>query len=62
MARHQRSKEDNRAIREWLAAGNKVTKCEPNARTEFESTGFSWGKKKKKAVAVKPKDVDTDSK
>ena len=62
MARYQRTEADTKAIEEWLAQGNEITVCEPNARTEFESAGFSWGKKKKKAVAVKPKAVDSDSK
>jgi predicted peroxiredoxin len=34
--------EDEKAIREWLEAGNKVTVCEPDLKTEEEDIIYKW--------------------
>tara|TARA_R110000851_G_scaffold4150_2_gene17008 strand:- start:5861 stop:6037 length:177 start_codon:yes stop_codon:yes gene_type:complete len=47
--------EDSKAMKEWLAKGNKVTICPPMMRSDPEEVGYTWGKKKKKAA---PKPVD----
>ena len=60
MARHQRTASDTKAIKEWLAKGNKVTICEPNARSDYADIAPVWGRKKKKAV--EPKEVDSTKK
>jgi len=47
--------EDEIAIREWLAAGNKVTVCEPDLKTEEEDIIYKWVRgrpKPKPKVAV----------
>lgn len=41
-------KTNQELMEEWLAAGNKITVCEPGARTEGLEQGYSWGKPKKK--------------
>jgi hypothetical protein len=53
--RYEVTKEDQKAIEEWLAKGNKVEVCPPGARTEQEEIVYTWGNKKKKVV--KPKDA-----
>ena len=50
MARYQQSEADKKAIEEWLAKGNKVTVCEPFARSEAEDINKGWGAKKKPKV------------
>lgn len=51
MARYQRTEADTKAIEEWLAKGNKITVCEPYARTEDIGYMNRWkGPKKKKKV------------
>ena len=60
MARYQRTEADTKAIEEWLAKGNKVTQCEPNARSDYADIAPVWGRKKKKAV--EPKEVDSTKK
>lgn len=42
------------AIKEWLAKGNKITICEPGARTEDIVVG-QWGKRKKAKKVEKKK-------
>lgn len=42
------------AIKEWLAKGNKITVCEPGARTEDIVVG-QWGKRKKAKKPVEKK-------
>lgn len=39
-----------KAVQEWLAKGNKITICEPYARTEDIATLNRWKGKKKKKV------------
>ena len=53
--RYEVTKEDQKAIEEWLAKGNKVEVCPPGARTEQEEIVYTWGNKKKKVA--KPKDA-----
>ena len=53
MARTQRTREDNAAIKEWLAKGNKITKCPPGAKTEPGEVGYTWGRKPKKKAEPK---------
>jgi hypothetical protein len=60
MAREQRSPEEAKAIEEWLAKGNKITICDPNARSDYEDIAPAWGKRKKKKAA--PKKVDKSKK
>ena len=55
MARTQRSREDNRAIREWLDKGGKITKCPPGAKTDPGEVGYTWGRKPKKKAEPKKK-------
>jgi hypothetical protein len=43
---------DQKAIQEWLK-NNKVTVCEPYARTENVTLNHGWGAKKKKKAAKK---------
>ena len=53
MARYQRTEADTKAIEEWLAKGNKITVCEPYARTEDIGYMSRWkGSKKKKKVDI----------
>lgn len=49
----ERTPEETKAIQEWLAKGNKVTVCEPNARSDYEDIAPVWGRKKKKKETVK---------
>lgn len=44
----RRSRGENAAIKEWLAKGNKITKCPPGAKSEPGEVGYTWGRKKKK--------------
>lgn len=44
----RRTREDNAAIKEWLAKGGKITKCPPGAKSEPGEVGYTWGRKKKK--------------
>jgi len=46
------TKDDQKTIQEWLK-NNKVTVCEPYARTENVQLNHGWGAKKKKKVAKK---------
>ena len=46
------TKADDKAIAEWLK-NNKVTVCEPYARTENVQLNHGWGAKKKKKVQAK---------
>jgi hypothetical protein len=55
MARTGRTRADNQAIREWLAKGNKVTKCEPGAKSEPGEVTYTWGRKPKKKADPKEK-------
>ena len=55
MARTGRTRADNQAIREWLAKGNKVTKCEAGAKSEPGEVTYTWGRKPKKKVDPKEK-------
>ena len=48
----ERTQADTKAIQEWLK-NNKVTVCEPYARTENVPLNHGWGAKKKKASAKK---------
>ena len=49
--------ESQRAIDEYLKKGGKITRCEPNARTEnIEYTGGMWGRRKKKPAEDTKKD------
>jgi hypothetical protein len=43
-------------IQAWLDKGNKITICEPGARTEDIKTNM-WGGKKKKATAQPVEDT-----
>lgn len=47
--------EDSKAMKEWLAKGNKVTICPPCTRSDPDEVGYTWGRKKKAAT---PKVVD----
>ena len=55
MARTQRSREDNRAIKEWLDKGGKITRCPPGAKTDPTEVGYTWGRKPKKKAEPKKK-------
>ena len=58
--RDEISDQDKKLMDEWLAKkGNKITVCEPMARSEPDDIGYTWGRKKKKAA---PKKVDKASK
>ena len=50
------TKADTKAVEEWLKS-NKVTVCEPYARTENVQLNHGWGAKKKKKAPAK-KQVD----
>tara|TARA_R110000851_G_scaffold46355_3_gene112813 strand:+ start:3786 stop:3965 length:180 start_codon:yes stop_codon:yes gene_type:complete len=56
MSRETKTEEDARMMAEWLAKGNEITICDPGARSDPDEIGYTWGKKKKKAVD--PKVVD----
>lgn len=59
MPRDETTEEDQKAINEWLSK-NKITICEPNARTDRDDIGYAgWGRKKK---AGRPKAVDSKNK
>tara|TARA_B100000927_G_C16101881_1_gene323541 strand:+ start:200 stop:367 length:168 start_codon:yes stop_codon:yes gene_type:complete len=47
MAREYTTEEDKKAIEEWLAKGNKITICPPNARSEVVQNVWQRGRKKK---------------
>lgn len=47
MARDYTTEEDKKAIEEWLAKGNKITICPPNARSEEVQNVWQRGRKKK---------------
>ena len=51
----EKTEADQKAIQEWLKK-NKVTVCEPYARTENVQLNHGWGAKKKKTVAKKQVD------
>ena len=55
MARTQRSREDNAAIKEWLDKGGKITRCPPGAKTDPTEVGYTWGRKPKKKAEPKKK-------
>ena len=38
----KRSKEDKKAIEEWLAKGNKITVCPPNQYTPPEDINYTF--------------------
>ena len=38
----RRSRGENAAIKEWLAKGNKITKCPPGAKSEPGEVGFDF--------------------
>lgn len=46
MARPKRTPEEQAAIQEWMK-NNKVTICEPNARSDESVVGNVWGRRKK---------------
>jgi hypothetical protein len=46
------TKADTKAVEEWLKS-NKVTVCEPYARTENVQLNHGWGAKKKKKAPAK---------
>lgn len=48
MSRDQRSRQEQKAIDEWLKAGNKITICPTGQTSDGEMPGYGWGKKKKK--------------
>ena len=56
MSKDKIETEDEIAIREWLAAGNKVTVCEPDLKTEEENIIYKWVRGRPKP---KPKVADT---
>ena len=54
--RDEISDQDRKLMDEWLSKKeNKITVCEPMARSEPDDIGYTWGRKKKKAP---PKPVD----
>ena len=55
MARTGRTREDNAAIKEWLAKGGKITKCPPGAKTDPEEVGYTWGRRPKKKAEPQKK-------
>ena len=52
MITEEEQKENERAIREYIANGGKITVCEAGARTEDLQVG-QWGRPKKKASKKK---------
>ena len=48
------TEEDRKAMEEWLKH-NEITICPPGVRSDEDSIGYSWGKKKKSKL---PKKVD----
>ena len=54
MARYERTSADTKAIEEWLKnKDNKITVCPPGAKSDPGEVGYTWGRKKKKAVEPK---------
>jgi hypothetical protein len=54
MARYERTGSDTKAIEEWLKnKDNTVTICPPGAKSDPSEVGYTWGRKKKKAVEPK---------
>tara|TARA_B100000941_G_scaffold201345_1_gene146366 strand:+ start:72 stop:242 length:171 start_codon:yes stop_codon:yes gene_type:complete len=53
MSREQRSSDEQKAIDDWLKAGNKITICPTGQTSDGELPGYAWGKKKKKAPKKK---------
>ena len=53
MSREQRSSDEQKAIDDWLKAGNKITICPAGQTSDGELPGYAWGKKKKKAPKKK---------
>ena len=51
MAKETKTDQDQRLMDEWLAKGNKITKCETGAFTEGVLPGYGWGRKPKKPGA-----------
>lgn len=49
MVRTVRTKEDNDAIKQWLANGNKVTKCPTDERTDKEDIIYKFQRGRPKA-------------
>ena len=63
MAKVTKTEEDQRLMDEWLAKGNKITKCETGAFTEGVLPGYGWGRKPKAVKPEKPaKKVSTKKK
>tara|TARA_B100000073_G_C23678349_1_gene551520 strand:- start:144 stop:314 length:171 start_codon:yes stop_codon:yes gene_type:complete len=53
LSREQRSAEEQKAIDDWLKAGNKITICPRGQTSDGELPGYAWGKKKKKPAKKK---------
>jgi Na+-translocating ferredoxin:NAD+ oxidoreductase RNF subunit RnfB len=53
MARFQTSKAESKAVKEWLAKGNKITKCPPGAKTEEEDIILKWQRGRPKVEVQK---------
>ena len=53
LSREQRSTEEQKAIDDWLKAGNKITICPRGQTSDGELPGYAWGKKKKKPTKKK---------
>ncbi len=42
MTKIRKTEEDQRLIDEWLAKGNKVTECDPHARTDPDDIVYTF--------------------
>ncbi len=53
MARLKTSEAESKAVKQWLARGNKITKCPPGAKTEDEDIILKWQRGRPKAAVQK---------
>lgn len=62
MARLKTSVAESKAVKEWLAKGNKVTKCPPGLKTEDEDIILKWQRGRPKSVVQKRIDENNEKK